>query len=95
MPSQEFFELLAACIKEDGAEAIQASLENVPGPSNEEFFGEKILEGMKKEIRKKLEEKARVSFEETTTYEKCSEVSIGIQSYYHCNDNYQELMLAA
>ena len=54
--SEDFFELLAACIKEDGAEAIQASLENVPGPSNEEFFGEIILEGMKKEIRRELEE---------------------------------------
>jgi len=95
MPSQDFFELLAACIKEDGAEAIQASLENVPGPSNEEFFGEIILEGMKKEIRRELEERARVSFKKPATYEKCSEVSIGVQSYYYCNDNYQELMLAA
>jgi len=95
MPSHEFFELLAACIKEDGPELVRNSLEHVTGPSNEEFFGNIVLSSLKEEIKNRIKEKNTVCFEKQATYESCLNVNMDIPYYYHCNDNNELLSMAA
>lgn len=46
-----FKDLLGECIAEDGIETIRSSLDNVTGPSNEQFFGEKVVNEMKNHMR--------------------------------------------
>ena len=46
-----FKDLLGECVAEDGIEAVQSSLENITGPSNEQFFGEEVVNEMKNHMR--------------------------------------------